>query len=182
MFSVVNAILLRPLPFRAADRLLWITEFYPRSKTSFVLGPDFVGWRQQNQTLEEIAAYGTGISPFTNLVTPGLENPSEFKVPELRPTSFHSWVFIHSSAVNSFQKRTAPGRNLWLCWAMISGSDVLVPIPPLSAKQSYWMGVLLLWLESCLRTSGFLRNFRENCSRLPVCPLRVSGMSARSSC
>ncbi|PYV38625.1 MAG: hypothetical protein DMG06_25250 [Acidobacteria bacterium] len=46
MFSVVNAILLRPLPFKAADRLLWITEFYPQSKTSFVLSPDFVGWRQ----------------------------------------------------------------------------------------------------------------------------------------
>src|SRR5262249_9993978 len=75
MFSVVNAILIRPLPFIAADRLLWITEFYPHSKASFVLVPDFVGWRQRNRSFEEMAAYDTGASPFINLVTPGNGQP-----------------------------------------------------------------------------------------------------------
>ena len=94
MFSVVNAILLRPLPFKAADRLLWITEFYPRSNTSFVLAPDFVGWRQQNQTFEEMAAYGTGISPFTNLVVPGVGQPE--RVHSARVTAnFFSLLGIH---------------------------------------------------------------------------------------
>jgi putative ABC transport system permease protein len=94
MFSVVNAILLRSLPFKAADHLLWITEFYPRSKTSFVLTPDFVGWQQQNQTLEEMAAYGTGVSPFTNLVIPGVGKPE--RVQSARVTAnFFSLLGIH---------------------------------------------------------------------------------------
>jgi len=94
MFSVVNAILLRSLPFKTADRLLWITELYPRSKTSFVLSPDFVGWQQQNQTLEEMAAYGTGVSPFTNLVIPRLGKPE--RVQSARVTAnFFSLLGIH---------------------------------------------------------------------------------------
>lgn len=74
-FSVVSAVLLRPLPFKAANRLFWITEFYPRSKASYVLAPDFVGWRQQSQVFEELAAYGSGISPFVNLVIPNGGDP-----------------------------------------------------------------------------------------------------------
>ena len=50
-FSVVSAVLLRPLPFKAADRLFWITEFYPKSKASYVIAPDFVGWRQAEPVL-----------------------------------------------------------------------------------------------------------------------------------
>jgi predicted permease len=75
MFSVASAVLIRPLPFKAADRLFWITEFYPRSKASYVLAPDFIGWRQQSQVFEELAAYGSGISPFVNLVIPNGGDP-----------------------------------------------------------------------------------------------------------
>jgi putative ABC transport system permease protein len=121
MFSVVNAILLRPLPFKAAGRLLWITEFYPRSKTSFVLAPDFVGWRQQNQTFEEMAAYGTGVSPFANLVIPGVGQPE--RVQSARVTSnFFSLLGIHPFLGREFlpeeDRPGAPavallGHNLW---------------------------------------------------------------------
>src|SRR5262249_13311240 len=94
MFSVVNAVLLRPLPFKAADRLLWITEFYPHSKTSLVLTPDFVGWRQQNQTFDEMAAHGSGISPFVNLVIPGQGDPE--RVSSARVTAnFFALLGIH---------------------------------------------------------------------------------------
>jgi len=74
-FSLVSAVLIRPLPFKAADRLFWITEFYPRSKVSYVLAPYFVGWRQHSQVFEELAAYGSGISPFVNLVIPNGGDP-----------------------------------------------------------------------------------------------------------
>ena len=74
-FSVVSAVLLRPLPFTAAERLFWITEFYPRSKASYVLAPDFVGWRQQSRVFEELAAYGSGISAFVNLMIPNGGDP-----------------------------------------------------------------------------------------------------------
>ena len=109
MFSVVNAILLRPLPFRAADRLLWITEFYPHSNSSFVLTPDFVGWRQQNKTFDEMAAYGSGISPFVNLVTPGQGQPE--RVPSARVTAnFFSLLGIHPVLGREFlEEEDRPG-------------------------------------------------------------------------
>ncbi len=58
MFSVVNAVLLRPLPFDEADRLVVVQQ---RSRqqgwTTGWSYPDFVDWREQNPVFEEYAAY-----------------------------------------------------------------------------------------------------------------------------
>jgi predicted permease len=100
-FSVLSAVLLRPLPFKAADRLFWITEFYPRSKASYVLAPDFVGWRQQSQFFEELAAYGSGVSPFVNLVIPNGGDPE--RVPNAAiSANLLSLLEIHPSQGRAF--------------------------------------------------------------------------------
>jgi predicted permease len=58
IFSVVESVLLRPLPFKNADRLVDLTEYRPgavdRGGVSF---PDYLVWRQQNTVFEETAAY-----------------------------------------------------------------------------------------------------------------------------
>ncbi len=58
MFSVVNGVLLRPLPFADSDRLVVVQQ---RSKqqgwTTGWSYPDFLDWREQNQVFEEFAAY-----------------------------------------------------------------------------------------------------------------------------
>ena len=58
IFSVVNAVLLRPMPFVESDRLVAPTgeKNNPRSRT-VVSYPDFVDWRDQTQTLEHVAVY-----------------------------------------------------------------------------------------------------------------------------
>lgn len=57
VFSVVNSVLLRPLPFRHPDELVWVWSRRPdNNKAPFSL-PDFLDYRDQNQTLE-IAAFG----------------------------------------------------------------------------------------------------------------------------
>ena len=63
VFSVVNSVLLRPLPFKDPDELVWIWSRRPdNNKAPFSL-PDFLDHRDQNQTLEQIAAFGnTGLS------------------------------------------------------------------------------------------------------------------------
>jgi len=60
IFSVVNAVLLRPLPYREPDRLVWVSQYFQRSDSSFVLFPDFIGWREQSGVFEDMAAYGNG--------------------------------------------------------------------------------------------------------------------------
>jgi putative ABC transport system permease protein len=61
IFSVVNAVLLRPLPYRAPDRLMMIFSASERDghseKTGPVFGPDFIEWRAQCQSCAEMAAY-----------------------------------------------------------------------------------------------------------------------------
>ena len=66
MFSVVRAVILRPLPFAEPDRLVAVNETDLRSATPPALSvswPDFFDWRRDTQTLESMAAYH--VSNFT---------------------------------------------------------------------------------------------------------------------
>jgi predicted permease len=57
IFSVVDAVILRPLPYPHSGRLVWISEFIPTFKAYLTGGADYVDWKNQNKTLEQIAAY-----------------------------------------------------------------------------------------------------------------------------
>lgn len=58
IFSIVEAVLLRPLPFKNADRLVDLTEYKSQGVDSGgVSFPDYLDWRRQNTAFEETAAY-----------------------------------------------------------------------------------------------------------------------------
>lgn len=58
IFSVVDAVLLRSLPFQNADRLVDLTEYRPGGvASSGVSYPDYLVWKEQNTAFEETAAY-----------------------------------------------------------------------------------------------------------------------------
>ncbi|HEY7096026.1 MAG TPA: ABC transporter permease [Terriglobales bacterium] len=57
MFTLVNAILLRPLPYPGADRLVWVREYLPHIHNDVALGPDYVNWRDSAHSFKQIAAY-----------------------------------------------------------------------------------------------------------------------------
>jgi putative ABC transport system permease protein len=59
IFSVVNAVLLRPLPFPNSEQLMMVWEADPsRGQTrSSVSYPDFADWRDQNHVFERMASY-----------------------------------------------------------------------------------------------------------------------------
>lgn len=56
LFSVVNAVLLRPLPYQEPDRLVILWEQASRMESS-VAYPNFVDWRDRNQVFEKITAF-----------------------------------------------------------------------------------------------------------------------------
>ncbi|HEV2245682.1 MAG TPA: ABC transporter permease, partial [Terriglobia bacterium] len=60
IFSVVNAVVLRPLPYPHGDRLVWIAESIPALKAEIATGGDYVDWKDQNRTFDRIAAYDRG--------------------------------------------------------------------------------------------------------------------------
>ena len=59
LFTVVNAVLLRQLPFGHAERLVWITGLRPeRSDAPFSL-PDFLDYRDSVASLDSLSAVGS---------------------------------------------------------------------------------------------------------------------------
>ncbi|HYJ06812.1 MAG TPA: ABC transporter permease [Chthoniobacterales bacterium] len=71
IFSVVNAVLLRPLPYQNPDQLIAVYEKRPAlgRERGFVSPPDFIDWRAQNTVFANIAAY----APWTANRTDGEE-------------------------------------------------------------------------------------------------------------
>src|SRR6266496_3512155 len=58
MFSLVHAVLLRPLPFRDSDRLVWIENVGSGGLSARTTRVDnFLEWRAQNSSFEELAGY-----------------------------------------------------------------------------------------------------------------------------
>jgi len=60
IFSLVNAVVLRPLPYPEPDRLVWVFgNIRNVPGTASVSPPDFLDYRSQNKTFEQFAASGT---------------------------------------------------------------------------------------------------------------------------
>ncbi|MGH9833247.1 MAG: ABC transporter permease, partial [Blastocatellia bacterium] len=59
IFSVVDAVLLRPLKFKEPEQLVRIWETLPQGGTGTVSPPNLKDWREQNDTLAAIAAFST---------------------------------------------------------------------------------------------------------------------------
>src|ERR1017187_4222860 len=58
IFSVVNAVFLRPLSYRDAGRLVWATEFFPKFNRSFVPSPEYAGWKGQSTVFDRMEGMG----------------------------------------------------------------------------------------------------------------------------
>jgi putative ABC transport system permease protein len=61
MFSIVNATLLTPLPYKNSDRLVWLGTRFPAFNHPIpISAPDFIDWKSQNKVFDYLAAVQTG--------------------------------------------------------------------------------------------------------------------------
>jgi putative ABC transport system permease protein len=90
IFSVVNAVLLRPLPFDDPERIVWVWDTLPQLGTAPTSLPDFLGWKEQNRSFEHLAAFLSGnmfldAGGGTEETRVGLVTPELFSVFHLSP-------------------------------------------------------------------------------------------------
>ncbi len=57
IFSVINGVLLRPLPYGDPDRLMRLTESSPGFSTMSVAYPNFLDWKDQNRSFAGLTAF-----------------------------------------------------------------------------------------------------------------------------
>src|ERR1700733_3680389 len=71
IFTIVNAVALRPLPYSNPDQLVWFTELLHGSSTDAVtMTPHFLEWRRQAKSFASLAAYQYNTDNLTGLDTP----------------------------------------------------------------------------------------------------------------
>jgi predicted permease len=92
IFSVVNALLLRPLPFRDPDKLVqvWETDNKRGQNTMEASYPNFADWRDQNDVFEQIATYSDRTFDLTGAAEPeriqgAMVSPSLFPMLRINP-------------------------------------------------------------------------------------------------
>ncbi len=98
IFSVVNAVLLRPLPYHESDRLVFLNEKSPVLDEMSISYPNFTDWRNHNQSFEKMGVYNrasynlTGTGEAERIVT-GQVSADLFSV--LRVNALHGRVFTN---------------------------------------------------------------------------------------
>lgn len=146
IFSVVNAVLLKPLPFNDPERLVWVWDTQPQLATTPTSLPDFLGWKDQNKSFEHLAAFISGnmfldAGDGTTDTRVGLVTPELFSVfhvspilgrtftyEETLPGRFRMAVLSHSMWQNRFgSDPNVVGRTIQLSGAAYTIIGVMQP-------------------------------------------------------
>jgi len=86
IFSVVNTVLLKPLPYPQPERIVALMLSSPQGSANVTSIPKFNVWKEQNRVLEDIAAFDAG-GPGVNLS--GGDRPEQLKAIRVSADYFH---------------------------------------------------------------------------------------------
>jgi predicted permease len=92
VFSLANAVLIRPLPYPDSHQIDWISERSGPRQEDVGVAPDYFYLRQQNRIFEDVAAFVPATVNWTGVETPEQLNaafvsPSFFQVLGMQPLS-----------------------------------------------------------------------------------------------
>jgi putative ABC transport system permease protein len=108
MFTVVNGVLLRPLPYPEPDRLLMLWEKQLSDGSLQPVAPaNFVDWREQSHSFDKLAA----IDPFPDFILNGVGEPQRLTGAAVS-SEFFSLLGVRLALGRSFlPKEDRPGQN-----------------------------------------------------------------------
>jgi predicted permease len=118
IFSIVNALMLRPLPFPESEEIVQLERGYPDGKSTSVAIPKFIFWREHNTVFEHVATYDTLGSGFNmtgdgppERVTGSRVSVDFFKVFSVRPIAGRE--FLPEEDLPNAQKVVVLSHGLW---------------------------------------------------------------------
>src|SRR5271165_2471181 len=117
IFSVVNSVVLRPLPYPNADRLalIWETDLKDGIQREGPSAPNFLDWQEQSQSFEEMGLLEVG----TGTITGGGE-PEQ--VTGLRvTTNFLSMLGAHTVLGRDFTAAEGAGQGRYPVAVLANG-------------------------------------------------------------
>jgi predicted permease len=156
LFSICNAILLKPLPYPDPDRIVMLWEQI-QGTVMPVAPANFVDWREQSRSFSEVAA----INPFPNFVLSGQGEPVRLTGAAVS-WNFLSLLGAHVSMGRSFLRdEDQPGRNrvailshgAWI--DRLGGQDIIGKILTFNDVNYTVVGVLPQDFEFVGRASDF---------------------------
>ena len=152
MFSVVNAVFLRALPFRNAGELtmLWETSVQQGVKREGPSGPNFYDWREQSRLFQDMAAVELGSGTVTGLGEPRQipamrVTTNLFSVLDVRPALGR--LFVPEDGRGGRQARVILSHDFWQ-YALgsdpaIVGKTVMVDLIPYEVvgvlDRGFWL-------------------------------------------
>src|SRR5260370_5434747 len=88
IFSVVYGVLLRPLPYSRADRIMAVSEETSKGRPSRLADPNFDDFRDQSRSFQSIAKYSADLVTSISGASHPIRTPPPWVTPEFLSVFF----------------------------------------------------------------------------------------------